>query len=347
MAGDHGTEYSNPVVHENNLVFGNRSVGLISIYPTMNVQRWVLPIRGGVVSELTVHQGNVYFGGGDGFVYSVDLETGRVNWRYEVRNPIVSRPTLAGGRLFINTSDDTVYAFDAGTGKWLWHYRRRTAQTATIHGASTPLVDGNEVILGMSDGYLVALSVEEGQLKWEKKLHQGSKFTDVDARPVLVNGVIYVPSYDGALYALKRQGGDTLWRFDSGGSKEVVSEGQKLFLPSSDGSIYCLQKDNAKVNWKFELDGGVPTRIAVTDKYLIFGSTYQYLYVVDKNTGKGVYRFNAGNGSGFAGSPLFDSLTNRLYALSGAGNLFSFVFRKPPAKIRAHGSTDPYEFSTL
>src|SRR5258708_4458488 len=50
-AGDHGTEYSNPVVVDNTLVFGNRSVGLVSIYPGINQQRWVLPIRGGVVSE--------------------------------------------------------------------------------------------------------------------------------------------------------------------------------------------------------------------------------------------------------------------------------------------------------
>jgi hypothetical protein len=60
--GDHGTEYSNPVVVENTLVFGNRSVGLVSLYPSLNQQRWVLPIRGGVVSELTIAQGNVYFG---------------------------------------------------------------------------------------------------------------------------------------------------------------------------------------------------------------------------------------------------------------------------------------------
>ena len=137
-AGDHGSEYSNPVVADNTLVFGNRSVGLVSIYPMINQQRWVLPIRNGVISELAVDKGAVYFGGGDGFLYSVNLENGRVNWRYDLRNPSVSRPTVVGGRVFLTTSDDTVYAFDAGTGKWLWHYRRRSAESATILGASAP-----------------------------------------------------------------------------------------------------------------------------------------------------------------------------------------------------------------
>jgi outer membrane protein assembly factor BamB len=300
-----------------------------------------------VVSELAVNKGSIYFGGGDGYLYSVNAENGRVNWRYDLRNPVVSKPTVAGGRVLVNTSDDTVYAFDAGTGKWLWHYRRRSSAEATLYGASSPLVDGNEVLAGLSDGFLVALSLEEGALKWEKRLHTGNKFTDVNATPVMENGIVYIPSYDGAIYALKRQGGATLWRFDAGGSKDAVIDDQRLFLPSSDGSIYALQKNNGKVLWKFTLDGGTPTQIAMTDQYLVVGSTYRYLYVLDKATGKGVYRLNAGMGSGFSGSPTFDPASQRLYILSGAGNLYAFSLRNPPKKERLHGVTDPYRFKAL
>jgi len=345
-AGDHGTEYSNPIVVENTLVFGNRSMGLVSLYPGLNQQRWVLPIRGGVISELSVDKGFVYFGGGDGYFYSVSLENGRIQWRYEVRNPIVSKATLFGGRIFFTTSDDTVYALDAGTGKWLWHYRRRSAPLATILGASAPLVDANEVLVGLSDGFLVSLSQEEGHLKWEKKLHQGSKFTDIDAHPVLENGILYIPSYDGALYALKRQGGEVLWRFDAGGSKTVSLDDRRIFFPSSNGTVYALQKSNGKMLWKFELDHGTPTQLVVTDKYIIVGSSYQYLYVIDRETGEGLYRFNAGYGSGFAGAPAYDLATQKLYCLSGAGNLYAFSLRQPLKKKRTHGMTDPYSFKS-
>jgi len=343
--GDRGTEYSSPIIQENTLIFGNQSVGLVALYPVMNQQRWVLPIPGGVVSELTTDKTSVYFGGGDGFLYCANLETGRVNWRYELRNPVISRPTLGGGRVFVTTSDDTVYAFDAGTGKWLWHYKRRSAPVSTILGASAPLLDGNELMAGLSDGFLVALNVQDGTLKWERKLHQGTKFTDVDAHPVLDSGILYVPSYDGALYALRRQGGEVLWRMDSGGSKQVVAEGPLLYFPSSDGAIYALQKSNAKQVWKFELDGGVPTQLVMTEKYLIVGSSFQYLYVLDKATGKGLYRFNVGHSSGFTGSPAYDPVKHRLYILSGAGNLYAFSVREAQRRVRPHGQTDPYSFN--
>ena len=327
LMGDHGNEFSHPVLADRALIFGNQSMGLVSIYPKSNQQRWVVPIPGGVLSELTVHQNSVYFSGADGFFYSVDVDTGRVNWRYEIRNIATSRPTVSGGRVFFTTLDDTVYALDAGTGKWLWHYRRRSVPLATIMGASSPLVDQNEVLVGLSDGFLVSLSLEEGQLKWEKRLHFGTKFTDVNAHPVLENGILYIPSYDGSLYALKRSGGDVLWQFDAGGSRDVTLDGQRLFLPSSDGHVYALQKDNAKIIWKFALDSGTPTRIAVTDQYVIVGSSDRYLYVMDKNTGQGLYRFNAGMNSGFRGAPLYDPTHQRIYILSGAGQLYAFQLK--------------------
>jgi outer membrane protein assembly factor BamB len=342
-AGDRGTEFSNPVLVDNTLVFGNQSIGLISLYPILNQQRWVLPLEGGVTSELAVGGGNAYFGAGDGFLYSVSLDNGRVNWRYDIRNPIISRPTIANGRVFVTTSDDTVYAFDAGTGKWLWHYRRRSSPSATIRGASSPLVDGADVLAGLSDGFLVTLSADDGQLKWERKLHNGIKFTDVDAHPVLENDIIYQPSYDGALYALRRKSGEVVWRFDAGGSKDVAIDGARLFLPSSDGTIYALQKSSSKILWKFELDGGTPTQLVLTDKHVIVGSSFQYLYVIDKETGKGLYRYNVGNDSGFAGSPAYDPAHRRVYFLSHAGNLFAFRLRKTDLKLLKRGRTDGYE----
>ncbi len=335
-AGDRGTEFSNPIGIENTLVFGNQSHGLTSLYPSLMQTRWSLPIPKGVLSELAVDQNNIYFGGGDGFLYCVSAENGRVQWRYDLHNPIISKPTLSQGRVFVTTSDDTVYAFDAGTGKWLWHYRRRTSSNASIMGASSPLVDGNDVLAGLSDGFLVALSLHEGHLKWEKKLHQGSKFTDVDAHPVLEQDVLYIPSYDGALYALKKQDGTVLWRFDAGGSKQVVLDHEVLYLPSSEGKIYALQKNNAKVLWKFELDAGTPTALVSTEKYLIFGSSHRYFYALDKNTGVALYRYDVGYDNGFYGSPYFDASLNRLYALSSAGNLYSFEIRAPLKKERPH-----------
>lgn len=340
-ANDRGFEYSGSVIYENTLIFGNSTQGVTSLYPGLLRVRWTFPVPNGVISELAVEKKNLYFGGGDGFLYCLNADTGKLNWKYETKQSLISKPTIANGRVFVTTADDAIYAFDAGTGKWLWNYKRRTPQTATIRAASTPLVDGNEVMAGMSDGYVVAVSLEEGLLKWERKLQITSKFTDVDAGPVLYGDTLYQPSYDGALYALKRKGGDTLWRFDAGGARKVTIDDQVIYLPSSNGTVYALSVANAKVLWQFNLDRGVPTQIIVTDRYAIFASSHQYLYVLDKTTGKGLYRFNVGDGAGFSSNPTYDKDTQAFYILSMAGNLYQFNIRKAGTK-----SPDLYQFES-
>lgn len=344
LAGEKGSEHSSAVFYENTLIFGNSSQGVQSIYPGLNLVRWKRDIPQGVMSRLQVQKKSLYFGGGDGNLYSLNADTGEVQWKYPLRNPIVSRPTISGGRLFVTTSDDTLYAFDAGTGEWLWHYKRRTSQDATVLGASEPLVDGEEVIAGMSDGYLVAVSVQDGKLKWDKKIHSGIKFTDVDAHPILWKQTLFVPSYDGAFYALGRAGREVKWKFDSGASKGVLLHDDKAYLPSSDGNVYCIDPNNGRSLWSFELDGGVPTDLVIAGDLLVFGSSDRYLYALDLKSGKGKFRWDAGSKSGFSGNPIYDEALKRIYVLSNAGNLYSFSITPIPTRVRPLGRTQPYEF---
>lgn len=159
--------------------------------------------------------------------------------------------------------------------------------------------------------------------------------------------MIYVPSYDGSLYAIHRKTGNTVWKFDSGGSKEVLIEGSRIYLPASDGTIHAIDLESGKLVWKFDLDGGTPTKIVTSENHLIFGSSHRYLYVLHKSSGRAVYRYDVGFDSGFWGAPAFDPVLNKLYILSGAGNLMAFTLRKARAKVLPHGSFDPYVFDGL
>ena len=328
LAGERGVEFSNPVLWENSLIFGTSEAGLVATYPSLGGQiRWVLPIRGGIVSELTQNSNSLYFGGADGFVYAVDAETGRVRWRHEVRNPKISKPTIHEGKLYVSTSDNTVYAIEALSGKWLWNYKRQSGASDSIFGASQPWTDGRRVLTGTSDGHLITLDALDGRLLSEKRLSMRPKFRDIDASVVSDDETFYIPTYDGSLHALKRKNLDPLWVYDSGGARAVTLDGDLLALASSDGNIHLIQKQTGKLVWKFQLDGGVPTSVVITQSYLLVGSSYQYLYAIDKKSGELRDRWNAGYGSGFSGNFAFDSATSILYGISGAANLYSFKIR--------------------
>ncbi len=339
-AGDRGFEYGNTIVWEKTLIFGSRGEGVVALYPDLKRRRWSFKPTGGVQSEISADRRNLYFVASDGFLYSLEAENGKERWKVDLKNHFASKPVLSNGRLFVATPDDVVYAFDANTGKGLWTYRRRTAQTTTIRKVSTPLVTQSELVVGLSDGYLISLQLEEGTLKWEKKLHFAKKFNDIDAGPVLVDDRYVVPSYDGSLYALNAQG-DVQWKYDAGGARSVAVKGSTIFLPSSSGFVYALDSTNAKPIWKFELDRGVPTEVLLTDRYVIFASSFQYIYALDIATGALKYRFNLGNGAGVSAPPAFFKETNDAYFLSMSGNLYQFRVRET---TDVNAPFDPYVY---
>lgn len=339
-AGDRGFEYGNTIVWEKTLIFGSRGEGVVSLYPDLKRRRWSFKPKGGVQSEISADRRNLYFVASDGFLYSLEAENGKERWKVDVKNHFASKPVLSNGRVFLATPDDVIYAFDANTGKGLWTYRRRTAQATSIRKVSTPLISQNELVVGLSDGYLVSLQIEEGTLKWEKKLHFAKKFNDIDAGPVLVDDRYIVPSYDGSLYALNSKG-DVQWKYDAGGARSVSVKGSTLFFPSSSGFVYALDATTAKPIWKFELDRGVPTEVLLTDRYAVFGSSYQYIYAVDLATGELKYRFNLGNGAGVSAPPAFFKETSDAYFLSMSGNLYQFRVRET---TDANAPFDPYVY---
>jgi len=322
-----GLEYVSPVLFENSLVFGSMRSGLVSLYPAIKRVRWKFEIPNGILSQIEVQKDRAFFTGGDGILYSLSLDNGKVLWTYELRNPVTSRPRVSGDDLFVVTSDDALLCLESKSGKWQWHYRRRNTSGTGIHGASQPLVVGDQVWVGFADGALVALSRKDGKVVWEKQLNTNRRFAGVNAEFVENEGTVFVPAYDQALYALNSSNGNLLWARDGlGGSKKVSLWKGVLYAPSSQGYLHALDPKTGKDLWKFELDHGVPSDVLATDRHVIFSSTHEYLYALERESGRLVYRYQVGYDSGFSGGLAFDRGRNEVYALSRGGNLYTFRY---------------------
>lgn len=325
-AGQDPVEFGTPVVTRDVVFVASETKGLEAFERSSFRRKWQFMVKNGLSSALALEGNTLYFGANDGYFYALDAEFGKVIWKYETKAPVYARAMIANKRVYINASDDVVYCLDQANGKWVWHYRRSSTTLTTVHGNSTPVIDGTMVHIGFSDGYIVTLNANDGNLIWEQKIHKSSKFTDVDAMPVVEDGRIYVPSYDGDLYALDRVKGKVLWHIDVGGAKKVLIDGKTLYLASSNGNIFSVNKDTGRIGWKFELDQGTPTSMIQHDDYLAFGSSRQYFYVIRKSNGKLAYRFDAGLRTGFFSTPVESE--GDIFAFSNFGNLYIFRWRQ-------------------
>ncbi len=321
-------EYVSPTIFDNTLVFGSERYGLVSLYSNILREKWKVQIQNGVVSPIEIQNNRAYFTGGDGLVYCLALDTGKTVWTYSLRNPVSSKPTVSGNDLLITTSDDAILSLEAATGKWQLHYRRRNTSGPVIHGASRPLIVGDDIWVGFADGALVSLARTDGNVGWEKQLNNNKRFSNVNAEFVMKDDVVYVPAYDGALYALNSKNGNAIWVRDGlGGSKKVTLADNTLFAPGSNGELHALDLKTGKDLWKFELDTGIPSDVVVFEKHVIVASSSEYIYALDRDTGKMVYRYQVGYGSGFSGGMAVDPARNWVYVLSRGGNLMSFSYQ--------------------
>jgi outer membrane protein assembly factor BamB len=112
----------------------------------------------------------------------------------------------------------------------------------------TSMFRGNPAHTGVYRAHAIASPA----LKW--KFHTGGK---VIASPALANGVLYIGSTDGNLYALDAATGALVWKFGTHArivSSAAVSNGAVLFS-SYDHYFYALDARTGALRWKYDMPG--------------------------------------------------------------------------------------------
>jgi outer membrane protein assembly factor BamB len=188
----------------------------------------------GIASSAAVSGGRVFVGGRDGHFHVVDANTGKLAWTHDNKGGwTIGSPAVRDGVVYFATSDGRRFkALDAATGAVKFDLENKAVSF------SSPALAGNVVYYGTSDGWLHAVDINTGAFlahfqtdgskenvaKWvdEKGNFQSGKmypdrtldgmmigmrtmFTvgSILSSPTIVDGVLYVGSTDGNVYALR------------------------------------------------------------------------------------------------------------------------------------------------
>ncbi len=159
---------------------------------------WRSKTRGGVLGTPAVAEGKVYVGSGDDFLYALDAQTGSVRWRATTGSGIASSAAVAKRAVYVGSADTNVYAFHAQTGEQLWVSRTG----GIINAAQAAIVANGVVYIGSGDGKEYAFHAVTGQQLWSFQTEGGVYKQSV------VDGTLYVTSFDANLYAFRLPGQD-------------------------------------------------------------------------------------------------------------------------------------------
>ena len=235
--------HASPAVADGLVYVGSWDSRLYALEARTGAVRWTFQAgldpgihnQEGFQSSCAVAEGVVYVGCRDAHVYALDAATGRRLWDYSTgKSWVIGTPAVRDGVVYAGTSDSArFFALDARSGRLLFN-----ADTRAYVFSSAALC-GPRAYVGCHNGTLYAFDARTGALDWsfrtegsrrdplklldaDLRLDQAAfhpvtgdfgdmyidfyRFTTVGgimASPAVVDGVVYVGSLDGRLYALR------------------------------------------------------------------------------------------------------------------------------------------------
>ncbi|MBV8059921.1 MAG: PQQ-binding-like beta-propeller repeat protein [Alphaproteobacteria bacterium] len=200
----------------------------------------------------------IYAANGFGEILAMSAKDGRVLWRKSLLVPVRAAPTIADGRVYAVTIDNQLSALDTKTGDILWQHRG-IAESATLMGAASPAVDGDNVVVAYSSGEIYCLRAENGRVLWNYALTTPTQvgalpaIADIRGLPVVDHGRVYAVSHSGRIAAIDLRTGDRDWEADIGGIHTPAVTPGWLFVLSNDRQLLALDRDNGRIAWVHDM----------------------------------------------------------------------------------------------
>lgn len=276
-------------------------------------QVWKHPTRAGISTAPVVDESSrmVVFGSEDFTLYAVDFRNGRISWTYNTKDRIRSTARIAHDHVFFGSDDGHVFALGLANGRFLWAYE------AGSPVRTQPFVTNDMVIFGQDSGEVIGVSLS-GQRKWSHRTKgsiMSSPYVNMD------EGVCYIGSTDGYVYALDVNNGFPSWRFRTNNRIFASpAEGNKMvYIGSVDGNFYAINNQTGKEKWRYTTDKPIIGSALFHKGAVYFGGTDGFVYCLDAQTGKERWKYKTS--ASITGTPsvsndllLIGSMDHTLYA---------------------------------
>lgn len=225
-------------------------------------------------------------------LYSVDPTTGAVKWTFTgLKNPWLAGALVLNDMVYAPAGDGKLYAFGLD-GKKRWEF------VASEHNLWThPITDGKAVYLTTLDHEVFAINPDGAKI-WSAKLDNA-----IIGAPSIVDGVMYVGTLSGHLYALNTTDGSQKWvndKLEGGVWGTPASDGKNVYIGTvsgTKGKFYFLDAANGNVVNSLELadnEGSIVGGPLLTGDQVVYATDAGYIRSVD-STGATKWQANIEN----------------------------------------------------
>lgn len=221
---------------------------------------WKARVTSEVLAAPQIAEGLVLVRSGDNRIFGLDAADGKRKWVYQRSTPALSLRsnvgvTVAGKVALAGFPGGKLVAIALNNGAAMWEATVALPKGATelervSDVTSAPVVAGREVCAAAYQGRVACFELASGNHLWSRDMSSAAGI-DVDARN------IYVTDDKGAVHALDRANGATVWKQDKLFMRQVsrpIALSSHVAVGDYQGVVHLLRRENGAFAARYSTD---------------------------------------------------------------------------------------------
>ena len=222
---------------------------------------WKTQVSSEVLAAPQVAQGVVVVRSADGRIFGLNANDGKRRWYYQRSTPALTVRSPVGisiydGVVYAGFAGGKLVAIDLANGALRWEAtvaipRGTTELERVTDVIGLPVVAGREVCAVAYQGRIGCFDLTNGQALWGREMSSTSGLT-LDAR------YAFVSDEKGAVQALDRSSGTSLWRQDKLSLRNLsapLALGREIVVADIQGYVHFLARDSGAFVGRVATDG--------------------------------------------------------------------------------------------
>ena len=191
----------------------------------------------------------------NGKLIAVNGLDGSILWQVNTSSEALAAPQANSKIVVVQTVDGKISAYAIEDGTFQWSYTANLP-SLTLRGTSTPLINESYTYAGFANGKLVALDNQLGRVVWQKSIGaaQGrseiERLVDVDGALTLVDGLLYVSSYEGNVAAIDALTGAVIWQQPVSSLSGTALVGDAILVVDAQDTVMAYDRLLGHVLWQ-------------------------------------------------------------------------------------------------
>ena len=290
---------------QGNVVFASDAEGRVSAFSVNKGNRlWGRSFKASISFGVGASGRILMVGTASGEVIAFSSNGKQQVWRKQFSdNEITAISRSHRGMVLVRDSIGSIIAVEIKSGNKLWELEIELP-TLTLRGMSVPLLYKDFGFVGLDDGRLLAISLDNGRILREFRVGlaaQGTdleRIVDIDGQFQIYDGVLYVTPYRGRMLAFDIDAQNVLWLTEAESYGGLDVDEDFVYTVGTDGELRCLDRFNSKEIWSNPAfvvrDLSAPL---AHGENIVVGDNLGYLYWLSRDDGSILARMRVSNTS--------------------------------------------------